>query len=113
MILLKKKVSESIFDAINTKFGEGLLTPDEIYAMLEYPPDKKMGDLALPCFKLSWLSVLISPVKYAVLQQSFEIVLAIISFFISVEKLIINPFCEFVLGWLFCSSYAQDGVELG
>ena len=53
MILLKKKVSESIFDAINTKFGEGLLTPDEIYAMLEYPPDKKMGDLALPCFKLS------------------------------------------------------------
>ena len=53
MISLKKKVSEAIYNAINSKFGEGLLSSAEIYAMLEYPPDKKMGDLALPCFKLS------------------------------------------------------------
>lgn len=29
------------------------LTSAEIADMLEFPPDKKMGDLALPCFKLS------------------------------------------------------------
>lgn len=29
------------------------LTVSEIADMLEFPPDKKMGDLALPCFKLS------------------------------------------------------------
>lgn len=29
------------------------LSVDEIADMLEFPPDKKMGDLALPCFKLS------------------------------------------------------------
>lgn len=29
------------------------MTVEEISAMLEYPADKKMGDLALPCFKLS------------------------------------------------------------
>ncbi len=29
------------------------LSVEEIAAMLEYPADKKMGDLALPCFKLS------------------------------------------------------------
>lgn len=29
------------------------MTVEEIAGMLEYPADKKMGDLALPCFKLS------------------------------------------------------------
>ena len=29
------------------------LTVEQIADMLEFPPDKKMGDLALPCFKLS------------------------------------------------------------
>ena len=29
------------------------MTAEDIAAMLEYPADKKMGDLALPCFKLS------------------------------------------------------------
>ena len=29
------------------------LDQDEIYALLEYPPDEKLGDLALPCFKFS------------------------------------------------------------
>lgn len=29
------------------------LTVEEIAAMMEYPPDPKMGDIAFPCFKLS------------------------------------------------------------
>ena len=29
------------------------MTEEDIASMLEYPADKKMGDLALPCFKLS------------------------------------------------------------
>ncbi|NLN42048.1 MAG: arginine--tRNA ligase [Clostridiales bacterium] len=29
------------------------LNSEDIYNMLEYPPDDKMGDVALPCFKLS------------------------------------------------------------
>ncbi len=29
------------------------LDPGEISSMLEYPPEEKMGDLSLPCFKLS------------------------------------------------------------
>ena len=31
----------------------GEMTVSEICDMLEYPADRKMGDLALPCFKLS------------------------------------------------------------
>ncbi|MBO7171302.1 MAG: AEC family transporter, partial [Clostridia bacterium] len=34
-------------------FGEGILSSSEIFDMLEYPPDKTMGDIALPCFRLS------------------------------------------------------------
>ena len=53
MLKLKKKTAELLFCAVKEKFGEGLLSADEIFGMLEYPPDKNMGDIALPCFRLS------------------------------------------------------------
>ena len=53
MLTLKKKTAESLALAVKEKFGEGLLSEEEIYNMLEYPPDKNMGDIALPCFRLS------------------------------------------------------------
>ena len=53
MLVLKKKTAELLAGAVTEKFGENLLSADEIFAMLEYPPDKNMGDLALPCFRLS------------------------------------------------------------
>jgi arginyl-tRNA synthetase len=34
---------------------DGRMTAQEIYALLEYPPDPAMGDLSLPCFRLSKL----------------------------------------------------------
>ena len=53
MLVLKKKTAELLSKAVAEKFGENLLSEDEIFAMLEYPPDKTMGDIALPCFRLS------------------------------------------------------------
>ncbi len=53
MLILKKKTAELIADAVTEKFGADLLSAEEIFTMLEYPPDKTMGDLALPCFRLS------------------------------------------------------------
>ncbi len=53
MLALKKNTAQLIEKAVTEKFGEGLLVADQIFDMLEYPPDKTMGDLALPCFKLS------------------------------------------------------------
>ena len=53
MLVLKKKTATLIALAISESFGAGLLSEDDIFAMLEYPPDKSMGDLALPCFRLS------------------------------------------------------------
>ncbi len=53
MLALKNKTAEIIKTVVDEKFGDGLLSKDDIFAALEYPPDKAMGDLALPCFRLS------------------------------------------------------------
>ncbi len=53
MLKIKSQISEKIYEAvkeINTNAEIGL---SDISGMLEYPPDTSMGDLALPCFKLS------------------------------------------------------------
>ena len=52
------KIKEKIATAVSVKLagcfpGAPLPSVSEITAMLEYPPDAEMGDLALPCFKLS------------------------------------------------------------
>ena len=53
MLVLKKKTAKLLEAAVAKAFGEGLLSADEIFEMLEYPPDRSMGDIALPCFRLS------------------------------------------------------------
>ena len=64
MLTLKKKTASLISDAVESGFGAGLISAEEIFAMLEYPPDKTMGDIALPCFRLS-KSLRRSPVQIA------------------------------------------------
>ena len=49
----KQIVSEKALDAIKSVFSDAVISSDELASMLEYPPDTTMGDLALPCFKLS------------------------------------------------------------
>ncbi len=53
MIEFKQKLSSALAAAIAAKFPNAALTAGEIAAMLEYPPDTSMGDVALPCFKMS------------------------------------------------------------
>ncbi len=53
MLILKQRAAEAILSAIHTLFGEVGLDTEAVSAMLEYPPDRKMGDLALPSFQLS------------------------------------------------------------
>ena len=60
----KKIVSEKVLAAIVANFGETTVTANELAQMLEYPPDTTMGDVALPCFKLS-RSLRRSPVQIA------------------------------------------------
>lgn len=53
MLNIKKKISENILNEVLKINENACLTSDDIAAMLEYPPDTTMGDLAFPCFKLS------------------------------------------------------------
>ena len=53
MLTLKNKLAAAISAGASAAFPAATLSPDEIAGMLEYPPDPAMGDLALPCFKLS------------------------------------------------------------
>ncbi len=49
----KSTAAEKITLAVNELSGDANLTKNDIAAMLEYPPDKIMGDIAFPCFRLS------------------------------------------------------------
>ena len=53
MQTIKKMIAEKLADGIASLGAPGALAADELISMLEYPPDEGMGDLALPCFKLS------------------------------------------------------------
>ena len=53
MIDFKNKVSEKLAAAAESAFPGSGLDAATLAGMLEYPPDSTMGDVALPCFKLS------------------------------------------------------------
>ena len=53
MLKIKKLISAAIAEKISAINAESGLDEAIIEGMLEYPPDTKMGDLALPCFKMS------------------------------------------------------------
>ncbi len=50
---IKQIIANKICVAAKNAFSGAQLEAGEVAAMLEYPPDASMGDLALPCFKLS------------------------------------------------------------
>ncbi len=64
MISIKKMISEAIEEQVHAMNAAAELDADTIASMLEYPPDANMGDLALPCFKLSKI-LRNAPVKIA------------------------------------------------
>ncbi len=53
MQTIKLRIAEKIASAVLTINAEAELNAQDVAAMLEYPPDSNMGDLAFPCFKLS------------------------------------------------------------
>ena len=53
MQFLKQKAASLVSAAAEKLFAPATLSAEDVFSMLEYPPDTEMGDLALPCFKLS------------------------------------------------------------
>jgi len=72
MISIKKSISEEILKGVLKIKSDAELDAHTVVSMLEYPPDSKMGDLALPCFKLSKL-LRNSPVRIAqIIAEDFS-----------------------------------------
>lgn len=53
MLELKKKIAELIAAKLSQMTPEPVPSADTLAGLLEYPPDTKMGDLALPCFQFA------------------------------------------------------------
>ena len=70
---LKKKIACGISSAISEIFGYNENLEAEIYPMLEYPPDKGMGDLALPCFKFAKILRKAPPMIAAAIAEKLSI----------------------------------------
>ena len=64
MLAIKSEIAQSIAQTIKGINASAELDASTILGMLEYPPDEKMGDIALPCFKLS-KTLRMPPVKIA------------------------------------------------
>ena len=72
MLSLKKSIAENIENKLKAVFPAAEMSASDIADMLEYPPDSKMGDLALPCFKLSKTLRNAPPRIAAALAEGFE-----------------------------------------
>ena len=71
MIALKQNLSCAIVQRLDAVMDGHGLGADDIAAMLEYPPDNTMGDLALPCFKLSRTLRMAPPAIAAAIADGF------------------------------------------
>ncbi len=64
MLNIKSNIAKKLREALLALNAQCELSEDDVLSMLEYPPDAAMGDLALPCFKLS-KSMRRSPIQIA------------------------------------------------
>ncbi len=72
MKTFKLNIAKTISDAVASSFAGAALAESEVLELLEYPTDTSMGDIALPCFKLS-KSLRRSPIQIAAaLAEAFS-----------------------------------------
>ena len=74
MLKIKNTLSHALYHAIEKNAAGVAPSVSELCSMLEYPPDKNMGDLAFPCFKLSRALRKAPPMIASMLSESIEAV---------------------------------------
>ncbi len=72
MLKQKQTLAASLKTACDILAPGNDLTAESLCAMLEFPPDPAMGDLAFPCFKLSKTLRKAPPAIAAELQKAYE-----------------------------------------
>ena len=72
MKTFKLNIAKTISDAVASSFAGATLAESEILDLLEYPTDTSMGDIALPCFKLSRILRKAPPVIAKEISESLK-----------------------------------------
>ena len=72
MLQFKHALSQALASAIDAAAPGMAPTTSELSLMLEYPPDKSMGDLAFPCFRLSKVLRKAPPMIAAMLKEALH-----------------------------------------
>lgn len=113
MIDLKRETANVIASACD------IVSFDDIYDLLEFPPDKKLGDICLPCFKLSKKLRKAPPVIANELLSAIdkdntffdrtEVIGGYLNFFISRDKFAENVLTDVLGNENYGSSEVGDG----
>lgn len=69
---MKKKIAVTLEQAMQTAFPDTAIPDVDLVSMLETPPDHKMGDYALPCFRLAKTLRKAPPVIASVLSETIS-----------------------------------------
>ncbi len=107
MLEIKLQIAEAVAKKIASINADAGLDAQTVAAMLEYPPDSNMGDLALPCFKLSKI-LRNSPVRIAdTIADGFE------SQFVSRAQAINGYFNIFLDGEALAKKVVGEALQKG
>ncbi len=72
MKTLKKKIAAAVYKGIAEIDPAAAVTEKDILSYLAYPPDDKLGDIALPCFRFAKALRMAPPVIASRLADGFE-----------------------------------------
>ena len=68
---LKKRIADAVISGLEQMGKGSAASPEDMAAALEVPPDVSMGDLALPCFRLSRALRMAPPILRSDRSRSF------------------------------------------
>ncbi|MBE6582571.1 MAG: arginine--tRNA ligase [Ruminococcaceae bacterium] len=100
MLNFKNTLSQALSCAIKKISPESELSASELFSMLEYPPNRDMGDIAFPCFKLSKSLRKAPPVIASLLSEAMD----------KVEYLAKAEVAGGYLNFFIDDSYFTDGI---
>ncbi len=72
MMDMKRRIADLAGSMLKKAFPQAEGLPEDLYALLEVPPDSAMGDYAFPCFKLSKALRLAPPLIAKTLAEALD-----------------------------------------
>jgi len=68
----RREIADTLKQTVLALYPDAQGVPEDLYPLLEVPPDKSLGDYAFPCFKLSRVFRKAPPMIAAELEKSYD-----------------------------------------